>query len=251
MYKFFVKQEQIQNETIDIIGEDVNHIKNVLRLAAGDMIEICDYDSKQSYLCNIDRIEKESVLCEIQEKVQQEEDPNIHIHIFQGLPKADKMEFIIQKATEIGIEEITPVIMHRSIVKINPENECKKIQRWQKIAEASAKQSKRNDITQINDFIKLKDICSITSDYDIVLIPYENEKENRLKEVLKKVENNNRSVLKIAVVIGPEGGFEEEEIENLKNNTKYKVITLGKRILRTETVAIFISSIIMYELGGI
>ena len=158
------------------------------------------------------------------------------------------MELIIQKCTELGVKEITPVQMERCIVKLDDKTANKKIERWQKIAEAAAKQSKRDGICKINNIINIKNICNMVENYDIVLVPYENEEKLSLKQVLKTFENVQN--LKFAIVIGPEGGFEEKEIESLKQNNG-KIITLGKRILRTETVAIAMSSIIMYEFGNL
>ena len=170
---------------------------------------------------------------------------NVYINILQGLPKADKMELIIQKCTELGVQEITPVNMERSIVKLNPKDETKKIQRWQKIAEVAAKQSGRDKITQINNIVKFKDIFNVLKDYDAFLVAYEKEKENTLKKELIKLKEV--SSPKVAVLIGPEGGIDDEEIKILKTNNT-KIITLGKRILRTETAPLAISSIIQYEL---
>ncbi len=144
------------------------------------------------------------------------------------------------------MKEITPVQMERCVVKLDSKVANKKIERWQKIAEAAAKQSKRNSICKINNIINIKNICNVVQNYDIVLVPYENEENTTLKEILKTIEN--KKISNIAIVIGPEGGFEEKEIEMLKQNNG-KIITLGKRILRTETVAIAMSSIIMYEFG--
>jgi len=158
------------------------------------------------------------------------------------------MELIIQKCTELGVKEITPVQMERCIVKLDEKSANKKIERWQKIAEAAAKQSKRDGICKINNLINIKNICKMVQNYDIVLVPYENEVQLSLKQVLKNF--NNLQKLKIAIVIGPEGGFEEKEIDFLKQNNG-KIITLGKRILRTETVAITMSSIIMYEFDNL
>lgn len=244
MPKFFVKTEQINNNNVSIIGEDVNHIINVLRLKKDDKIKICNEETADNYLAKIVEENKENVLCEILEKVNIDAETNTYINIFQGLPKADKMEFIIQKCTELGVKEITPVEMKRCIVKLDYKTEAKKIERWQKIAEIAAKQSGRNKICKINNVIKIENICNLVKDYDIVLVPYENEKEVFLKKVLKDFEPKNN--LKIAIVIGPEGGFEEKEIEILKKNN-CKVITLGERILRTETVGVAMTSVILYE----
>lgn len=245
MPKFFIKNDQVKDEYIDITGDDVNHIKNVLRLKIDDCIQVCNSDTGNNYKAQIVSVEKSNIKCSIIEKLKSTVESNVYIHILQGLPKADKMELIIQKCTELGVQEITPVNMERSIVKLNPKDETKKIQRWQKIAEVAAKQSGRDKITQINNIVKFKDIFNVLKDYDTFLVAYEKEKENTLKKELIKLKEVTSP--KIAVLIGPEGGIDDEEIKVLKmNNTK--IITLGKRILRTETAPLAISSIIQYEL---
>ena len=245
MPKFFIKNDQVKDEYIDITGDDVNHIKNVLRLKIDDCIQVCNSDTGNNYKAQIVSVEKSNIKCSIIEKLNSTVESNVYIHILQGLPKADKMELIIQKCTELGVQEITPVNMERSIVKLNPKDETKKIQRWQKIAEVAAKQSGRDKITQINNIVKFKDIFNVLKDYDTFLVAYEKEKENTLKKELIKLKEVTST--KIAVLIGPEGGIDDEEIKVLKmNNTK--IITLGKRILRTETAPLAISSIIQYEL---
>lgn len=246
MRKFFVNENQIYNNVIEIVGEDVNHIKNVLRLACGELIKICDMDNSINYISKIDEIEKDKVLCSIQSVSENEAESNVEISIFQGLPKADKMELIIQKGTELGVKDFTPVNFERCIVKIQGKDEIKKIDRWQKIAQMAAKQSGRDIVPKINGIKSIKNLCSIFSDYDIVLVAYELEKENTLKVELKKILNNNDKI-KIAIIIGPEGGISEKEIELFKE-AGAKIITLGNRILRTETVCLMCTSIIMYEL---
>lgn len=245
MPKFFIKNNQVKGEYIDITGDDVNHIKNVLRLKIDDCIQVCNSDTGNNYKAQIVSVEKSNIKCSIIEKLNSTVESNVYIHILQGLPKADKMELIIQKCTELGVQEITPVNMERSIVKLNPKDETKKIQRWQKIAEVAAKQSGRDKITQINNIVKFKDIFNVLKDYDAFLVAYEKEKENTLKKELIKLKEV--SSPKVAVLIGPEGGIDDEEIKILKTNNT-KIITLGKRILRTETVPLAISSIIQYEL---
>ena len=245
MPKFFIKNNQINEDIIEIIGTDVNHIVNVLRLKIDDIIQVCDEDMGVNFNAKILEFNKESVNCKIVEKLDLVTEPNIYINIFQGLPKAEKMELIIQKCTELGIKEITPVETERSIVKLDCKSASKKQERWQKIAEVAAKQSGRNIIPKINNLTNIKNICNILKDYDIVLVPYENEKNITLKEILKSLPKEN---LKIAIVIGPEGGFEKKEIEFLEHNN-CKIVTLGKRILRTETVAMAMTSVILYELG--
>ena len=156
------------------------------------------------------------------------------------------MEFIIQKAVELGVYDITPVEMKRCVVKLTDKDKTKKIQRWQKIAEVASKQSGRNRIPKINDVNSVKNICNLCMEYDIVIVAYEKEKENKLRDELEKLKSNSIENLKIAILIGPEGGIDETEINLLKENGA-KIVTLGNRILRTETVALNILSIIMYE----
>lgn len=247
MPKFFVKDNQVNDNKIVIIGEDVNHIKNVLRKSIGDSIEVCNQHNGQNYLAKIASLNKDKIECAVIQTLENKTESNLFIHIFQGIPKADKMELIIQKSVELGASRITPVAMKRSIVKLSPKDETKKIQRWQKISEVAAKQCGRSIIPKIDNAIKVQDICKITEDYDIVLVAYENEKENKLKYEIQNLKEKSNSNLKIAIVIGPEGGLELEDVELLKENGA-KVITLGSRILRTETVALNMVSILTYEL---
>ena len=245
MYKFFVNNGQIENNKIKITGEDVNHIKNVLRLEVQDEICVCDKEFSNSYICKIIDFNNLEVNCEILESINETTESNIHIHIFQGLPKADKFEWIIEKCTEIGVKEITPVFMKRTIVKLDEKDRLKKINRWQKIAEVAAKQSKRDNILKINNVINFENIFENIRDYDILLVAYEEEKENKLKKVLTTFRA--KEDIKVAVIIGPEGGIDNKEINLCKEND-FILITLGKRILRTETAPIVISSNILYEL---
>lgn len=244
MYKFFVNEEQIKEDKINIIGEDINHIKNVIRLKIDDELCICSKQTFKSYICKIISINNDNITCQIEKQIEETTESNVYIHIFQGLPKADKFESIIQKSTEIGVKEITPVIMKRTIVKLDEKDKIKKIDRWKKIAEMASKQSKRDILLKVNNIINFENIFEIIKEYDIVLVAYENEKENKLKNVLKSI---NQKDLKIAVIIGPEGGINEKEIE-LCGENKVIPVTLGKRILRTETAPIVISSNILYEL---
>ena len=244
MPKFFVKNNQIENNTIQILGTDVNHIKNVLRLKENDEIEICDSDEQQSYLCKIIELEESFVKCDIVNKIEESRESNIEVTIFQGLPKADKMELIIQKSVELGVYDITPVEMARCVVKLNDKDKTKKIERWNKISEVAAKQSQRDIIPKINNIIKISELANIISQYDGIILAYEKEKDYTIKQELQKLKMQNAQ--KIGIVIGSEGGLEEKEVEMLKNNGA-SVITLGKRILRTETVALNVLSNIIYE----
>lgn len=245
MPKFFVKSNQISNNQIEITGTDVNHIKNVLRMQPKDTIEICNAEEQENYLCEIQNLNDTKIECIIKEKLAQSTESNVKVTIFQGLPKAEKMEFIIQKAVELGAFDITPVEMARCIVKLNEKDKIKKIERWQKISEVASKQCQRDIIPKINNVIQLKNICNIINEYDAIILAYEKEKENTIKQELQKIKEQN--LHKIGIVIGPEGGLEEKEVELLRESGA-KVITLGKRILRTETVALNVLSNIIYEL---
>lgn len=247
MYKFFIEENQIENGSIKIKGEDVNHIKNVLRIKENENIQICNKNSHKTYLCNISKLSQEGVICKIQKEIEYTTESNVYIHLFQGLPKAEKMETIIQKTIEIGVSEITPIVMKRSIVKLDEKGKIKKLERWQKIAEGAAKQSKRDIIPKINLPLNLQKIYENLKNYDIVLVAYEDEQDTTIKQILKQVHGNKN--IKIAILIGPEGGIEQEEIQNLKVNGA-KIVSLGKRILRTETAPIVMASVIMYELEG-
>ena len=245
MPRFFIKENQIQNNKITIIGEDVNHIKNVIRKQIGDTIEICNQDNEKSYKCEIEKIEEKQITTKIIEELKSQES-NIKVDIYQGLPKAEKMELIIQKSVELGANAIIPVNMKRCVVKLDSKSEEKKIERWQKISESAAKQCGRNNIPEVKHLVNIKDICNKIKDYDAMIVAYENEKENTLKQELTKLKNKQKN-LKIGIVIGPEGGLEENDVKLLKESGA-KIITLGHRILRTETVALNMLSIIMYEL---
>ena len=244
MYKFFVANNQIQKEEIKITGEDVNHIKNVLRLNTNDELIVCNNDLAKSYIAKIINISKDEVICRIVEENIDTTESIIDIDLFQGLPKKDKMEYIIQKTTELGIKHIYPIALDRCVVKIDKKDENKKILRWQKIAETAAKQSKRDLIPTIENIINLENICKNISKYDIILLAYENEESNTIKQELQKIDK--RENTNIGVVIGPEGGFTEKEVDTLIK-AGAKCVTLGKRILRTETAPLVMLSDIIYE----
>ena len=248
MPKFFVRDEQVENNTIKVEGPDVNHIRNVLRKKVGDEIIICNSDKQKNYLCDIEKVEKETIECKI---VRELEDfkSNVKVTIMQGIPKKDKMELVIQKSVELGCFDIQPVEMERCVVKLQEKDKKKKQERWQKIAEVAAKQCGRDFIPNINNIISIKNICNLLPEYDIVLLAYEKEEKTTLKEALKKIkEKYGEKEVKIAVIIGPEGGIDLKEVEMIKENDNVITVTLGKRILRTETVALNVLSIIMYEL---
>ena len=244
MSKFFVNENQINGNIINIIDDDVNHIKNVLRLKVDDEIKICSIDTSKNYLCKIKNIDKKNIECAILEELESIAESNIELDVYQGLPKSDKMELIIQKGTELGVHSFVPVAFKRSIVKLDEKDKVKKQIRWQKITEVAAKQSGRDIVPKVHEVKTIKNVCDLINEYDVVLVAYENEDRNSLKNELKALIKKD---LKIAVVIGPEGGIEETEVQELKN-AGAKIVSLGKRILRTETVAIVVAGIINYEL---
>ena len=245
MQKFFIEESQIENDKINITGEDVKHISSVLRMQKGEQILIGSKETLETYLTEIEQIEKEKVVAKIIEKLDTQTESNVEIDLYQGLPKAGKMELIIQKTTEIGISKVIPVDMVRCIVKLDEKDAKKKIERWQKVAEGAAKQSKRSKIPEIKNKIKIKDLENIISQYDAFIVAYEEENEVTLKQELKKLREQEK--YKIGILVGPEGGITKEEIEKLTSYNA-KVVTLGKRILRTETAPIVLTSNIIYEL---
>ncbi len=247
MPKFFISQEQIDGNNLKIKGKDVNHIRNVLRKKINDEITVCNIDNQKDYLCTINELEKEYINCTIVTELEKNVESNVKLTILQGLPKADKMELIIQKSVELGVTEIIPIEMKRCVVKLQEKDKIKKVQRWQKISEVASKQCGRNIIPKIGQVMSLKNICNLIDNYDIVLVAYENEKEKSIKQILKEIKNNYSKEIKIAVLIGPEGGIAPEEVEALTESGAM-TMSLGKRILRTETVALNVASIIMYEL---
>jgi 16S rRNA (uracil1498-N3)-methyltransferase len=245
MPKFFVKSEQIRDNNIIIKGEDVNHIINVLRMKPKEEINICNSEDGKNYLATIQGYSKDTVECKIVEEIESQTESNVKITIFQGLPKFDKLELIIQKNTEIGVVKIVPVMMKRTIVKLNGK-EDKKVERWRKISEIASKQSMRDIIPEVTNIENMEDVKKQAKDFDLFFIAYENEKKTTLKEELKKI--NEKQEYNIGILIGPEGGIDEKEIEMLSSFENVRIVTLGNRILRTETAGLVMASNIIYEL---
>lgn len=243
MYKFFVQKQNIFNNKAVIEGEDVKHIYKVLRLNVGEKISINNCEGEE-YLGEIADISKTKVEINLIDKLLLNNESPINIYLFQGLPKSSKMDLIVQKNTELGIKEITPIITERVVVK-SELSEFKKVDRWNRIALEACKQSKRSLIPKINTPIEFKELLSELKHMDLIVVPYENEENLGLKNINFK----NRHIIKnIAVIIGPEGGFEGFEIDALKSLGAY-IITLGPRILRTETAGFVCLAQLMYELG--
>lgn len=248
MFNFFADNGDRTAGGYLIGGSDYNHIKNVLRLNAGDRFLVsCN---GKSDLCEIEDFPSDTVKVKIiEENVNSTELP-IEIILFQALPKSDKMELIIQKTVELGVSRIVPVEMKNCVVKLDEKKKENKVARWQAISESAAKQSKRNVIPEISNVLSFSEMLAVAENLDLFLVPYENkEGMNTTKLALDKI----KSGMKIGILIGPEGGFTENEIEKAVN-IGGSVLSLGKRILRTETAAITSVSLIMLytemNLGG-
>lgn len=245
MQKVFVESNQIEEDKITIIGPDVKHIGNVLRMQIGEKLQVCNQETLENYVVTIEELKKEEIRTKVIEKLQTSVESNVEIDLYQGLPKADKMELIIQKTTELGIMNIIPVDMARCVVKLEEKEAKKKLERWQKIATSAAQQSKRDRVPTIKQKCKLKEVTEKIKEYDMFLIAYEEEAVHSLKQELQK--RKGKETYKIGILIGPEGGLEEKEVMQLKENGA-NVVSLGKRILRTETAPIAMVSNILYEL---
>lgn len=243
MNQFFVEASQIQGSQIIIEGADVNHIKNVLRMKRGEEIMISN-GTDRHYICSVMDICETQVITKIIDIDTNSSELPVKLYLFQGLPKADKMELIIQKSVELGVYEIIPVAMKRCVVKLDAKKEKSKLSRWQGIAESAAKQSKRMLIPNISEVMNFKEAVAYAKGLDYNIIPYEfaNGME-KSKQVVKSLGQYKR----VGIFIGPEGGFEESEIAYAKENGM-QIISLGRRILRTETAGLTALSIIMFEL---
>ena len=242
MYQFFVEDAQIGKEYITITGGDVNHIKNVLRMRPGEKIRVSSR-SGQDFFCEIAELTDDFVQADIlNEEVPDTELP-ARIYLFQALPKGDRMEYVIQKAVELGVYEIIPVAMRYCVVKLDQKKAAKKVERWQTISETAAKQSKRSMIPGVHPVMSYKEALEYAKTCDINLVPYENERGmEATREALDKLQPGKS----ISILIGPEGGFSEQEIEAARQTMD--VISLGKRILRTDTAACCAMSMVMLRL---
>lgn len=244
MYQFFVEPDQIQGKRIVITGSDVNHIKNVLRMRPGEEISVSNGTDGKEYRCQIDELGEEQILCTLRFVKEDGLELPARITLFQCLPKADKMELVIQKAVELGVYEVIPVASRRCVVKLDAKKEKSKLARWQQIAEAAAKQSKRRIIPQIGPVMSMKEALAHAASMDLKLFPYElAEGMARTKELIGSAAAGGT----IAVFIGPEGGFEEDEVKAAEE-AGFVPITLGRRILRTETAGFTVLAWLMYQL---
>lgn len=243
MHKFFIDKKNISGEKLYITGDDVNHINKVLRLNAGNNILVCDGYGHE-YTSKIIDINKKEIICKIIDEFDNLSEPPVMVTLFQGLPKAQKMEYIIQKSVEIGIFKIQPVITQRVVVKTDGKDITNKLQRWRRISEEAAKQSNRGIIPEVPEPIAFEEAIEAVKSLDLSIVPYEKEKATGLKKILQYKQN----VKNVGVMIGPEGGFDELEIDKCIKAGVIPV-TLGPRILRTETAGIAALSMILYEIG--
>lgn len=243
MYQFFVEDAQIGKEFITITGSDVNHIKNVLRMRLGEKIRV---SSKQGgdYYCEISELGEDFVQADILDSEAAGTELPAKIFLFQALPKGDRMETVIQKAVELGVYEIIPVAMKYCVVKLDAKKAENKRKRWQAIAESAAKQSKRSRIPVVREVMSFAEAIDYAKGCSINLVPYENERGMAAtREALAEL----KTEASVSVMIGPEGGFAEEEIARVREE-KMQIISLGKRILRTDTAAISTLSLLMLQL---
>ena len=244
MYRFFVEPEQVGEKEITITGSDVNHIKNVLRMKPEETILISSGENLE-YTCYIRELKEEEIIAHIMYVQESGYELLSRLYLFQGLPKSDKMELIIQKAVELGVHEIIPVASKRAVVKLDARKEEKKRTRWQAISESAAKQSKRMYVPEVKKVMSFSQAVEYAGQLDVVLVPYELAKGmGETREIIGKIKKGQS----VGIFIGPEGGFEETEVEMAVEKANAKAITLGKRILRTETAGLTVLSILMFTL---
>jgi 16S rRNA (uracil1498-N3)-methyltransferase len=246
MHRFFVKKRQFNGSDFTLDQkEDVRHLTKALRVTLGEKIEICIEETGEEWVTEVSAIETDAVVLKALSKSEVNRESPLAITLYQGLPKADKMELIVQKSTELGISQITPVEMDRCVVKLKDKDRGKKQERWQKIAYEAAKQSKRSKIPQVGLPVKLKTLASAFEAHDLVIFLYENEKECGIKATLDQCKGKS-----VGIVVGPEGGFSDDEAKELEAFGCVST-TLGPRILRTETAGLACISIVQYALGDI
>lgn len=240
MYQFFVEEQQVRGERIVITGSDVNHIVNVLRMKPGEKVRVSD-SAEHAFFCHVEELSQDEVWLHIDEQDELGTEFAHKVYLFQGLPKGDKMELIIQKAVELGVSEIIPVAMKNCVVKLDEKKAVAKVKRWQAIAESAAKQSKRTVIPEVAMPISWKEAVRRAKELDITLVPYENERGMQAtREIMQGIPDG----ASIGVMIGPEGGIAPDEIAAV-DGTMHR-ISLGRRILRTETAGLATLSMLIY-----
>lgn len=250
MHKFFTEPYNINEVEGKILGDDVKHIYKVLRLSEGEEIVINNCEGTE-YLGKIKSITKSEVIVDIIKRLDINNESKIKVHLFQGLPKGQKMDLIVQKGTELGVVQFIPTITARVDVKL--KGEFKKLDRLNRIALEASKQSKRSIVPQVKEVIDFHEVLNRLKEMDLVIVPYENAEDFGIKSLVRQLEKENvdiNSINNVGILIGPEGGFEEEEIRMLKEQGAF-IVTLGNRILRTETAGFTAIALIQYELGDL
>lgn len=247
MHKFFTDKGNFYDNKAKILGDDVKHLYRVLRLNEGDTIVLNNCQGEE-FLGQIEDISKTEVLVNVKEKLEINNESEVKIYLFQGLPKSQKMDLIVQKGTELGVLEFIPTITERVDIKL--KGDFKKLDRLNRIALEAAKQSKRTIVPTVTNPIDFKGAVERLKTMDLILVPYENQEGYGIKNLMTELKDEKNNIKTIGVLVGPEGGFEYSEIEELKENGA-KIITLGKRILRTETAGFVCASLINYELGDL
>lgn len=243
MSRFFVEPTDIEDSYIYIRDkQDIKHISKVLRLKPGDTVEISD-GSLWEYEAVIEYIDSDEIELKIVDKQKFAKEPELLVTLYQGVPKGSKMETIVQKCVELGVHDITPVFMERTVV-VEKGNFEKKIERWQKVSDEAVKQCGRGIIPQINHQLTFSQMTEELGQYDLVLFPYENEEDYTIKDCLRSLEAKPKTV---AIIIGPEGGFADYEVDMI-DETGASEVTLGKTVLRTETAGMAALAMTMYEL---
>ena len=250
MHKFFTPKELINGDVAKILGDDVKHIYKVLRIAEGEKVVLNNCEGLE-YLAKVTDVNKQEVSLEIIEKLDLNNESEIKVFLFQGLPKAQKMDLIVQKGTELGISDFIPVITLRVDVKL--KGEFKKLDRLNRIALEAAKQSKRSIVPKVLEPISFDEALESMKELDLIIVPYENAEGFGIKSLINKLREENATlneISEVGIFIGPEGGIEENEILKLKEIGAH-IVTLGNRILRTETAGFTAASLIQYELGDL
>ncbi len=243
MPRFFIDKSAINGNSAVVTGDDARHIRKVLRMREGEALTLCD-GCGTDYEAEITALSEDAVTAVIRSAHPNESEPEVQITLYQALPKSGKMEYIIQKCTELGICKIIPCIMERCVVKLNsPSDSAKKTKRYQSVAYAAAKQSQRGVIPVVDEPVAFAEAIEQMKGYDLSFVPYENEDGTTLKDVLSKT----GGIKTAAFLIGPEGGISEQELATIRNTT-FPTVTLGKRILRTETAGEAVLSMMNYEL---
>lgn len=245
MQRYFIKSEQLVNQQAIITGDDVHHIRDVMRASIGDQIMLCTCD-KTSYLVQVIGLKKEEVKVQVVEKKEMHAELPIFVTIAQGITKGDKFDWVLQKATECGASAFVPVAMKRSVAKVDAKKADKKVERWQKIVLEAARQSHRQVVPTVSFPVDINGLIAMTSQYDVCLFAYEGHGVDASRELARAIDRFDTG-MRVLILIGPEGGIDESEVDDLMK-AGFTAVGLGPRILRTETAPIYIMSAISYAL---